>query len=215
MLYRVIKIDMSRSKTSKRWLKEHFDDIYVNMAKKEGYRSRAVYKLLEINEKQQLIKPGMTIVDLGAAPGGWSQLAGQILKEEGQIIALDLLPIEPLPHVTFIQGDFLADEIYHKLMASLEGVGVDLVLSDMAPNMSGNKAVDIPRAMYLCECAVDFAKRTLKPGGNLLMKVFHGEGFESLIKEVKLSFKTTALKKPKASRARSRETYLLAQGFKG
>lgn len=205
---------MTRSKTSKRWLKEHFDDVYVNMAKKEGYRSRAVYKLLEINDKYRLIKPGMTIIDLGAAPGGWSQVTGQMLKKQGQIIALDLLPMEPLPDVNFIQGDFLDDTVYAQLMTSVNAGRVDLVLSDMAPNMSGNKAVDMPRAMYLCECALDFANRALKPGGALLMKVFHGEGFEALLKDVKSSFGSVILKKPKASRSRSRETYLLALGFK-
>jgi 23S rRNA (uridine2552-2'-O)-methyltransferase len=205
---------MTRSKTSKSWLKEHFDDVYVKMAQKEGYRSRAVYKLLEIQEKTNLIKPGMTIVDLGAAPGGWSQVASKLIKGNGEIVALDLLAMEPLDNVTFIQGDFCDEEVFSRLMQTIDGKGVDLVLSDIAPNMSGNKGVDIPRSMYLAEIAFDFATRVLKQDGLFLMKVFHGEGFEALLADIKKRFKSVALKKPKASRARSRETYLLGKGFK-
>lgn len=206
---------MARSKTSKRWLKEHFDDIYVKMAQKDGYRSRAVYKLLEIQEKTKLIKPGMNIVDLGAAPGAWSVLANTLLKGQGKVFALDLLPIDPIPDVTFVQGDFCSDTVLETLMTALSENKLDLVLSDMAPNMSGNKAIDIPKAMHLCELAVDFAIKTLNKEGALLMKVFHGEGFDALLNEVKSHFKMVSIRKPKASRPRSKETYLLAQEFKG
>lgn len=206
---------MSRSKTSKRWLKEHFDDEYVKKAQRQGYRSRAVYKLLELQEKEAMIKPGMTVVDLGAAPGGWSQLARELLGNTGQVIALDLLLIDPIPDVTMLQGDFCEQEILDQLMVLLAGKHVDLVLSDMAPNMSGNKAIDMPRSMYLCECAFDFALKVLPSNGTLVMKVFHGDGFEVLLKNVRSHFKRVVLRKPKASRPRSRETYLYATGYKG
>lgn len=203
---------MARSKSSKRWLKEHFDDFYVQKAQKEGWRSRAVYKLQEIDEKDKLFKPGMTVVDLGAAPGGWSQWATHRIGDKGHVYALDILPVELFAGVTFIQGDFQDDEVYQKLLDALDGKPVDLVMSDMAPNMSGNTAVDIPRAMYLAELAVDFADQALKPGGDLLMKVFQGEGFDELIKQLRTRYNKVITRKPKASRPRSREVYLLARG---
>lgn len=205
---------MARSKSSKRWLKEHFDDYYVQKAQREGWRSRAVYKLQEIDEKDKLFKPGMTVVDLGAAPGGWSQWATHRIGEKGHVYALDILPVEPFAGVTFIQGDFREDTVYQQLLDALDGRPVDLVMSDMAPNMSGNAAVDIPRAMYLAELAVDFADQALKPGGDLLMKVFQGEGFDQLVRDLRQKYTKVVTRKPKASRPRSREVYLLARGKK-
>lgn len=205
---------MSRSKSSRRWLEEHFDDVYVKMAQKEGYRSRAVYKLKEIDDKSQLIRPGMTIVDLGAAPGGWSQYVTQKLNGCGTLIALDVLPMDALPDVTFICGDFTDDVVFEQLAQQVPKTGIDLILSDMAPNMSGNRAIDIPRSMYLVELAIDFAEKALKPGGNLLMKVFHGAGFDELLQRTRKNFSQVVMRKPAASRSRSRETYLLAKDYK-
>ncbi|WP_133127585.1 23S rRNA (uridine(2552)-2'-O)-methyltransferase RlmE [Legionella nagasakiensis] len=204
---------MPRSKSSKRWLQEHFDDVYVKQAQIDGYRSRAVYKLKEIDEKEHLFKPGMTVVDLGAAPGGWSQYVTEKLSGRGIIIALDLLPMDDLPGVSFMLGDFQEETVLQQLLAVVPERGVDVVLSDMAPNMSGTIAVDIPRAMYLAELAFDFSHRMLKPGGVLLMKMFHGSGFEQLVGQVRSHFKKVVIRKPLASRARSRETYLLAKGY--
>lgn len=204
---------MSRSKTSNRWLQEHFDDLYVKKAQAEGYRSRAVYKLKEISEKENLLKPGMTIVDLGAAPGGWTQYVSEQMNGKGTIVALDILPMDALPDVTFIQGDFREDDVFQQLMNLIPERGLDLLLSDMAPNMSGTTAVDIPRAMYLVELAFDFADKMLKPGGALLMKIFHGAGFDDIIKLARQKFKRVVIRKPAASRSRSRETYLLAKGY--
>ncbi|MFC3908931.1 23S rRNA (uridine(2552)-2'-O)-methyltransferase RlmE [Legionella dresdenensis] len=206
---------MARSKSSKRWLQEHFDDVYVKKAQAEGYRSRAVYKLIEIDEKEQLIKSGMTIVDLGAAPGGWTQYVSQKLNGQGTIVALDILVMDALPDVTFIQGDFREDTVFQALLDVIPENGIDLLLSDMAPNMSGTDAIDIPRAMYLAELAFDFADKTLKPGGALLMKIFHGSGFDELIKLARQKFSRVVIRKPAASRARSRETYLMAKQYKG
>lgn len=204
---------MPRSKSSKRWLQEHFDDIYVKKAQAEGYRSRAVYKLKEIDEKEQLIKSGMTIVDLGAAPGGWTQYVTAKLNGHGIIVALDILNMDALPDVEFIQGDFREDEVLQKLINLVPERGLDLLLSDMAPNMSGTTAVDIPRAMYLAELAFDFGSKMLKPGGAMLIKIFHGTGFDELIKLARSQFDRVVIRKPLASRARSRETYLLAKGY--
>ncbi len=204
---------MARSKSSNRWLQEHFDDVYVKKAHAEGYRSRAVYKLKEVDEKERLFRPGMTVVDLGAAPGGWTQYVAEKLAGQGSIIGLDLLPVAPLPGVTFITGDFREDTVLQELMALVPEHGVDVVLSDMAPNMSGTSAVDIPRAMYLVELAYDFSQKMLKPGGTLLMKIFHGAGFDDIVKQVRSQFERVVIRKPGASRARSRETYLLAKGY--
>ena len=204
---------MARSKTSNRWLQEHFDDIYVKKAQAEGYRSRAVYKLKEVDEKERLLKPGMTVVDLGAAPGGWTQYVTEKLAGQGTIIALDVLPMPALPGVHSIVGDFCEEAVLQQLMQLVPTSGVDLVLSDMAPNMSGTSAVDIPRAMYLVELAYDFSQKMLKPGGTMLMKIFHGAGFDDMVKMARLQFERVVIRKPHASRARSRETYLLAKGF--
>lgn len=206
---------MARSKTSAGWLKEHFDDPYVLKAKQDGYRSRASYKLLELNEKDRLFHPGMTVVDLGAAPGGWSQIAIEKAGDNGVVIASDILEMEPIAGVTFIQGDFTEDAVYDQIMVSIGDRPVDLVISDMAPNMSGMSAIDQPRAMHLVELALDLAERTLKKDGVFLAKVFQGEGFDQYLKQIRENFKTVITRKPEASRARSREVYLLAKGFKG
>ena len=200
-----------RSKSSARWLEEHFSDEFVKRAQKDGWRSRAVFKLEEIDRKDKLLRPGMTVVDLGAAPGGWSQYAAFRLGSAGRVFALDILDIEPLKNVTFIRGDFTEDEPYQALLQALEGRRPDLVMSDMAPNISGMKAVDQPRAMYLAELAQDFAVRVLKPGGNLLIKAFQGEGFDDLVKVLRAQFAAVSIRKPKASRPRSREVYLVAR----
>ncbi len=205
---------MARSKSSDSWLKEHFDDYYVELAKKEGWRSRAVYKLQEIDDKDQLFKKGMCVVDLGAAPGGWSQWTVHKVGDQGEVFALDILPVEPFAGVTFIQGDFREDDVYNKLLESLAGRDVDVVMSDMAPNMSGNKSVDIPRSMYLVELCVDLADQVLKRNGDLLMKVFQGEGYNELIQTLRGKYQKVITRKPKASRPRSKEIYLLARGKK-
>jgi len=204
---------MPRSKSSKRWLEEHFDDQFVKKAQSEGFRSRAAYKLKEIDEKETLIKPGMTVVDLGASPGGWSQYVTEKLQGKGTIFALDILPMDTLPDVTFILGDFTEESVFQQLMDQLPHDKVDLILSDMAPNMSGNAAIDIPRAMYLAELAFDFAEKMLKPGGTLFIKLFHGAGFDELVKTARSQFKKVVIRKPSASRSRSRETYMLAKGY--
>ncbi|HLA75471.1 MAG TPA: 23S rRNA (uridine(2552)-2'-O)-methyltransferase RlmE [Gammaproteobacteria bacterium] len=204
---------MSRTKSSSRWLKEHFDDPYVKRAQQEGYRARAVYKLLEINDQDHILRPGMSVVDLGAAPGGWSQVAARIVGEKGRVIALDILPMEPINRVEVLQGDFTEQAVLDSLLNTLAGAKVDLVMSDMAPNISGMRSVDQPRAMYLAELALDLARKVLAPGGDLLIKVFQGGGFDELYKELRLSFKQVIVRKPKASRPRTREVYLLARGF--
>lgn len=204
---------MPRSKSSKRWLQEHFDDVYVKKAQSEGYRSRAVYKLQEVDAKEHLLRPGLTVVDLGAAPGGWTQYVSQRLEGRGRIIALDILPMDALPDVDVIQGDFRDDGVLQQLINLIPERSVDLLLSDMAPNMSGTAAVDMPRAMYLAELAFDFADKMLKPGGDMLIKIFHGAGFDDLIKQARTRFNKVVIRKPMASRSRSRETYLLAKGY--
>jgi 23S rRNA (uridine2552-2'-O)-methyltransferase len=205
---------MGRSKSSSRWMQEHFEDEYVKMAQVQGYRSRAVFKLKEIQDKDQLIKPGMNIIDLGAAPGGWSQYARQLMGKKNKLIALDVLPMDTLDGVDFIQGDFREEAVLDQLHAVLEGAPVNLVMSDMAPNMSGNKGVDQPRAIYLGELALDAAKAILIKDGSFLVKVFHGEGFEAFHYEVQRYFAKVVIRKPKASRPRSNEVYILAKGFK-
>ncbi len=206
---------MARSKSSGGWLKEHFDDEYVRRSQQDGYRSRAVYKLEEIDQKDHLLKPGMTVVDLGSAPGGWSQYVARKLKGRGRILAMDILPMDPIDGVEFIQGDFLQDEVFQQLLDTLGKDQPDLVISDMAPNMSGQQAVDIPRAMYMAELALDMAQSVLQPGGGLLVKLFQGEGFTEYQKQLREHFSRLVMRKPKASRARSREIYALATGFKG
>jgi len=205
---------MARSKQSKKWLKEHFDDFYVQQAQKEGYRSRAVFKLLEIDEKDRLLRPGMTVVDLGAAPGGWSQIVSLRLKGKGRVVATDILPMDALADVEFIEGDFREEEVLNQLLETLGNDKADLVMSDMAPNISGMKAVDQPRAMYLAELALDLAKKVLNKDGVFLTKVFQGEGFDEYLRELRSNFKSVTVRKPKASRPRSREVYLLARGLK-
>lgn len=205
---------MGRSKSSHQWLRAHFDDEFVKRAQRDGYRSRAVYKLEEMQQKDRLLRPGSVVVDLGAAPGGWSQYAARQLGPQGRIIALDILPMDDLPGVEFIEGDFREDEVLDSLMKSLGGVRVDLVMSDMAPNISGMEAVDQPRSMYLMELAADFAANVLGKGGDLLFKGFHGEGFDALIRDLRSQYDKLLIRKPKASRPRSREVYVLAKGWK-
>ncbi|HUX64724.1 23S rRNA (uridine(2552)-2'-O)-methyltransferase RlmE [Sulfuricella sp.] len=202
---------MKRTKTSKAWMMEHVTDPYVQLAKHEGYRSRASYKLLEIIERDHLLKPGMRVVDLGATPGGWSQVVAQKLAGQGKVIALDLLEMVPLAGVTFIQGDFREDAVLAELVKALDGRPVDLVISDMAPNLSGVGLVDQARAMHLAELALEFALQHLKPGGSFLVKVFQGDGFDEYIRTMRGHFRQVATRKPKASRGRTNETFLLAK----
>lgn len=206
---------MARSKSSNRWLDEHFKDPYVKQSQKDGYRSRASYKLVELDKKDKLFKPGMTVVDLGAAPGGWSQVAAERVGEQGKVLASDILPMDTIAGVEFIQGDFTEEAVLEQLLAGLGARRADLVISDMAPNMSGMNAVDQPAAMYLVELALDMARQVLKPGGHFVAKVFHGEGFDPLLQDTRDAFAKVAVRKPDASRARSREVYLVARGFKG
>lgn len=205
---------MARSKSSGRWLNEHFNDPYVRRAHVEGMRSRAAYKLEELLERDLILRPGMVVVDLGAAPGGWSQVAQEWLKGKGRVIALDILEMDPLPGVEFIHGDFTKDEVLAQLEQTLGDAKVDLVLSDMAPNMSGVASVDQARSMLLAELALDFARAHLRRGGGYLTKLFQGEGFDAYIKSMRATFDKVLLRKPKASRGRSREIYALATGFK-
>lgn len=203
---------MSRSKSSHRWLKEHFSDPYVKKAQAEGMRSRAAYKLEELVERDRLLKPGMAVVDLGAAPGGWSQWVRQSLGDTGRVVALDILDMPSLAGVEFICGDFREDAVLAQLEALLNGQAVDLVLSDMAPNMSGVDAVDLPRAMHLAELAMDFADHHLRPGGTFLIKLFQGVGFDDYVRALRKRYARVVIRKPAASRKRSPEVYALAQG---
>ena len=211
---------MAKSKSSKNWLTEHEDDLWVKRARLEGYRSRASFKLLEIQQSDRLIQPGMTVVDLGSAPGGWSQVAAKLVGLRGKVIASDILPMESISGVDFVQGDFTEENCLKEILALVKdnhanNLGrVDLVISDMAPNLSGMAAIDQPRSMYLVELAMDFARTTLKGQGSLLSKVFQGEGYDSLLRELKQDFSQVIVRKPEASRARSREVYLLAKGYK-
>jgi 23S rRNA (uridine2552-2'-O)-methyltransferase len=202
-----------RTKSSQRWLQEHERDVYVRRAREEGYRSRAVFKLEEIQRTDRIIRPGMTIVDLGAAPGGWSQFATKILRDKGRIVALDILPMDAIAGVEFIQGDFSSDEVLEQLNGLIADAAVDLVMSDMAPNMSGIADVDHDRSMYLVELALDFAKAHLAPGGDFLTKVFQGRDFQPFMKQLRDAFRTVKVRKPPASRQRSSELYLLARDF--
>ncbi|MDM3893889.1 23S rRNA (uridine(2552)-2'-O)-methyltransferase RlmE [Pseudomonas juntendi] len=206
---------VQRSKSSANWLREHFNDPFVKQAQKDGYRSRASYKLLEIQEKDRLIRPGMSVIDLGAAPGGWSQVTSRLIGGQGRLIASDILEMDSIPDVTFIQGDFTEDAVLQQILDAVGDSHVDLVISDMAPNMSGMPEVDMPRAMFLCELALDLATRVLKPGGDFLIKIFQGEGFDMYLKDVRTKFDKVQMRKPSSSRDRSREQYLLGKGFKG
>ncbi|MBD8873513.1 23S rRNA (uridine(2552)-2'-O)-methyltransferase RlmE [Rhodanobacter sp. DHB23] len=205
---------MSRSKSSAGWLREHFNDVYVKKAQADGVRSRAVYKLEELVDRDRLLKPGMAVVDLGAAPGGWSQLVRQRLGDNGKVFALDILPMQGIAGVDFLQGDFREESVVQELEARLEGQKLDLVLSDMAPNMSGVAMADQIRAMALAELALDFSRQWLKPGGAFLIKLFQGAGFDDYLRSLRADFSRVTMRKPKASRARSREVYALATGRK-
>ena len=209
---------MSKNKqsvSSQRWLKEHFDDKFVQKAQKQGLRSRAGFKIEEIQQKDGLIKPSMTVVDLGAAPGGWSQYATKVVGCDGLVIACDILPMDPLAGVSFLQGDFREENVLNELLNKIGGKNVDVVMSDMAPNMSGIVSVDQPKAMYLVELALDLAVQILPQGGVFVAKVFHGEGFDEWLKSVRERFLTVHSRKPAASRPRSKEVYVVAKGFRG
>jgi 23S rRNA (uridine2552-2'-O)-methyltransferase len=205
---------MSRSKSSQRWLQRHVNDVYVQRSQKDGYRSRAAYKLLQLQEKDRFLRQGQVVVDLGAAPGGWLQVTAPIVGSTGVVIGLDLLPIAPLADVTLIQGDFHATTVLQQLADALAGRQADLVISDMAPNISGVSAVDQPRAIYLCELALDFCHQHLRPGGGFVTKVFQGEGFDVFMRDVRDCFVKAKTRKPAASRARSRELYLVATSYR-
>jgi 23S rRNA (uridine2552-2'-O)-methyltransferase len=203
-----------RSKSSKQWLDRHFDDEYVRRAQKEGWRSRAAFKLIELNQKYHFLKPGLSVVDLGAAPGGWSQVLSRLLGDEGKAFALDILPMDALPGVSFIQGDFCEDAVLEQLLEQLGEEKVDLILSDMAPNMSGQKHTDQARAMYLADLALDFVQQRLKPKGMFIIKLFHGAEFDQYVKTLRDTFQKVIIKKPNASRAESKEVYALCTAFK-
>ena len=203
-----------KKSSSKAWLKEHREDPYVQQAQREGYRSRACYKLLEIQEKDRVIRPGMTVLDLGSAPGGWSQVAVALVGHSGRVIASDILPMDSLAGVEFIEGDFTSDDVFGQILDAIGESRVDLVLSDIAPNMSGVNAVDQPRSIYLVELALDMARQVLAPGGTFVAKVFQGEGFDELFRAARDSFDKVLTRKPRASRPRSREVYLVARGFR-
>ena len=205
---------MARSKTSAAWLNEHVHDHWVHMAQKDGYRSRAAYKLLEVNDKDKLIRPGMVVADLGSAPGSWSQVAANLVGDKGRVFALDILEMNPIPGVDFIQGDFRDDDVLDRFVELLDGRLVDLVISDIAPNMSGMSTIDQARSAHLCELALEFARQHLKPGGHFLVKVFQGSEFNSYLKAMRDSFTEVVSRKPKASRDRSTEIYLLGKGLR-
>jgi 23S rRNA (uridine2552-2'-O)-methyltransferase len=204
---------MARTKSSGRWLDRHFSDAYVRRAQQEGYRSRAAYKLLEIQEKDRVLAPGMRVIDLGAAPGSWGQVAAGVVGKAGRVFALDVLPVEPIPGVLFVQGDFREEEPAQRLREALGGGLVDLILSDMAPNVSGTAAVDQARMMYLCELALDLGRQVLKPEGTLVVKTFQGEGFDAYLRALRGSFDLVKSRKPRSSRPESRELYLVARGY--
>lgn len=203
-----------RTNSSQRWMQEHFDDEYVKKAQKLGLRSRAVFKIEEINDKDKLIKPGMKVVDLGAAPGGWSEYAVKAVGQNGQVVACDILPMDPIAGVDFLQGDFREDAVLEALLSRIDGKNIDVVMSDMAANFTGNEAADSARSMYLVELALDMCHQVLKKNGAFVVKVFQGAGFDQYMQEVKNVFKVVKVRKPMSSRARSREVYLVATGFK-
>lgn len=207
--------ELARSKSSSRWLREHHSDEYVQRSRADGYRSRASYKLLELQESDRLMSRGDLVVDLGAAPGGWTQVAARLVGEQGRVVASDILPMDALADVVFVQGDFTEDEVLQRVLDALGERRADLVMSDMAPNMSGIRDVDQPRAMLLAELALDFARKVLKPGGKFVCKVFHGEGFDAFVKELRAAFGAVLTRKPDASRGRSREVYVIAKEFRG
>lgn len=206
---------MARSKSSRRWLQEHVNDPYVKQAQKEGYRSRSSYKLIELNERDRLIRPGMLVMDLGSAPGGWSQVAGRLVGDKGRVLATDILPMDGLANVDFIQGDFREEAVFNQILAALGGKQPDLIISDIAPNISGIDSADQASSIYLLELALDMARRVLKPKGNFVAKLFQGVGSEAYLKDLRTSFDKVSIRKPAASRSRSREVYIVARGFKG
>jgi 23S rRNA (uridine2552-2'-O)-methyltransferase len=205
---------MARSKSSHHWLQEHVNDPYVKQAQRDGYRSRASYKLLQLNEKDKLIRPGMLVVDLGSAPGGWSQVAGRLVGEKGRVVATDILPMDPLANVEFVQGDFTDEAVLREILERLGGRQPDLIICDIAPNISGVDSADQASSMYLVELALDFARQALKPRGDFVAKVFQGAGSDAYLKDVRSSFDKVLVRKPAASRPRSREVYLVARGLK-
>ena len=206
---------MSRSKSSQNWLREHHDDTYVLQARKDGYRSRAVYKLIEIQQKDKILKPGQFVLDLGAAPGGWSEYVAQFSGDKGRLIAVDLLPIEPIAGVEIVQGDFTEAGILEQILDLVDNRPLDLVLSDMAPNISGIETVDQPKSAYLAELAFELARSSLNENGVFVVKLFQGEGFEALTSAFRSTFKNVKFRKPKASRPRSREIYAVCCGLRG
>jgi 23S rRNA (uridine2552-2'-O)-methyltransferase len=206
---------MARSKSSSRWLQRHVSDPFVKQAQKDGYRSRSAYKLIELNDKDKLIRPGMRVMDLGSAPGGWSQVAGKLVGEKGRVLATDILPMDSLKNVDFIQGDFTDDAIIAQLLDWLAGGRFDLIISDIAPNLSGIDSADQAASMYFLELALDTVRKTLKPGATFAAKMFQGAGSDQYLKELRTSFEKVVIRKPAASRAQSREVYVVAKGFKG
>ena len=196
-------------------MQQHVSDPFVKQAQKDGYRSRASYKLIELNEKDRLIRPGMLVMDLGSAPGGWSQVAGRLVGEKGRVLATDNLPMDPVRNVEFIQGDFTEESVFNQILAALQGEKPDLIISDISPNLSGIDSADQASSMYLVELALDMARKVLKPRGSFVAKVFQGSGSDAYLKELRSSFEKVSIRKPEASRPRSREIYVVAKGFKG
>lgn len=206
---------MARSKSSNQWMAEHVSDHYVKQAKIDGYRARAAYKLIELNDKDKLIRPGNLVVDLGSAPGSWSQIAGRLVGHKGRVVASDILPMDSLENVEFVQGDFTENDVFERIMALIGDDKADSVISDMAPNISGVASADQASSMYLVELALDMAQQVLKPKGDFVAKVFHGEGYDDYIKAARQLFNKVVIRKPAASRARSREVYVVGKEFKG
>jgi 23S rRNA (uridine2552-2'-O)-methyltransferase len=206
---------MARTKSSNEWLRRHVNDPFVKQAQRDGYRSRSAYKLIELNEKDRLIKPGMRVMDLGAAPGGWSQVAGNLVGKKGRVLATDILPMDPVTNVDFIQGDFTDEKVVEELFAWLTGGKFDLIISDIAPNITGIDSADQAGSMYFLELALDTVRKTLKPGANFAAKMFQGSGSDQYVKDLRTSFTKVLIRKPAASRAESREVYIVAKGFKG
>lgn len=206
---------MARSKSSSQWLQRHVNDPYVKQAQKDGYRSRSAYKLIELNEKDRLIRPGMRVLDLGSAPGGWSQVAGRLVGEKGWVLATDILPMDGLKNVDFIQGDFTEEAVLQQLFAWLGGEKFDLILSDIAPNITGIDSADQASSMYFLELALETVRLTLKPGATFVAKMFQGAGSDQYLKELRKSFEKVLIRKPAASRPKSREVYVVAKGFRG
>ena len=205
---------MARSKSSNNWLQEHVSDPYVKQAQRDGYRSRSSYKLIQLNDKDRLIRPGMLLVDLGSAPGGWSQVAARLVGDKGRVLATDILPMDPVKNVDFIQGDFTKEAVLEQILARLDGRKPQLILCDIAPNITGIDSADQASSMYLVELALDFARQALEPKGDFVAKVFQGVGSDAYLKDVRTSFDKVLVRKPAASRPRSREVYVVAKGFK-